>query len=603
MAQIVGRLSYSDLAAAVRSGRSLGLAALDVRDRAVRRLTAPGGACAYLDDCLSAALVAIAADDAVTLRLLLDTGVLNVNAPFPLGTVTSGRRHPIFIDRVLATGYSPRSQRLLDLYGYTTLLEQAAGALAPKSIDLLVRAGALPWPYMETPLVAAIGTLFPNRVTVSIGDDPYDPFLSHMTGTQPVRREEGVDVVHVVNTLLRRFPRSPALDALTLNPLNRVYEAAQATARRGGSLPGTHAAADVAARLATRLIEAGYSPSEPVFESARMGIRNYENAHQIVADRSGTMEGPIERALGDVYRRWSDERPPGSDERDRARAEAGRASTERVQDAAVALDVSPLGDAPLPEPARRAFVALGGDRIRKSIGNDARPLLMRPPPSTLLRRAVDMLRASAIRTMLASGYGAWPTREALLNGLITEYGTRCLLDEVGPLVPGAPPDDVLATVDALLSDAERTRPLDFWDVNPLTVARNALVYAAIAPANTPDRALANQNVAAYMYDIVGRLLEAGYSPDERATAAPFPPADWAVPVIASGSWPTSFGAAALAYRRSDERAYAGAPLTERQLAERGLRDLEGLAAAQPAAATLRCVLDLYDRHSDPAASL
>jgi hypothetical protein len=452
---------------------------------------------------MGAALRAIAADDAATLGDLITSGSLgDVGEPFVLATIT--RADP---------GMSAAERALLERkipYAYTTLLEQAAAALAPESLRALIAAGARPWPNPETPLAAAVGDVLVSSVG-SYGE-------RHVQSTGPTRP---VDMLQVVDILLDNFERSPVIDISTFNPLTQTRIAAIHTVERMGRRASNEALVgmlNLAQELVESFVHEGYSPLEPATNLGRSELDETSPMMSFglsgIGERHGSPERSVNTGMANLYRRLladqSQEERAAADRR----AAAGR---ERFR----AIRILGAGRLSSDEEVRDAMRALATDVVMRGpasflmIREGADWLLPRGAPNTIVASTVDSLDAPRIRLLLDGGFRAWPTVEALANELLV----RSILDDQGQMTYALALDHrTVDTLLAMLRSLPRTRPLSRWDANPLTVARNvALVVAMRVPERT-DVAL----------DIVRLLLSAGYSPDERAVGIYFPPIEWAM---------------------------------------------------------------------------
>nr|UDO47564.1 hypothetical protein [Pandoravirus massiliensis] len=160
---------------------------------------------------------------------------------------------------------------------------------------------------------------------------------------------------------------------------------------------------------------------------------------------------------------------------------------------------------------------------------------------------------AAAEALLDAGAAPWPTPEAVLNEALATMnvtGFKRGSDRRAPVTPYDP----VALVRLLLDAFARSPALSAWDVNPLSVVVRGL---------SGDAALAARGVRPPIGPLLSEMLiDAGYSPDERAAA-----------IILDGD---DDGEASLFVRRTPEQR---ARLAARDV---GAQVLEGISALEDA---------------------
>lgn len=135
--------------------------------------------------------------------------------------------------------------------------------------------------------------------------------------------------------------------------------------------------------------------------------------------------------------------------------------------------------------------------------------LTRPMPTTPLGLAAAHGSTAAAEALLDAGAVPWPTPEAVLNEALATMnvtGFRRGSDRYAPVAPY----DSVGFVTLLLDSFARSPALSAWDVNPLTVVVRGLAG---------DATLAARGVRPLVGPLLSSMLiDAGYSPDERASA-------------------------------------------------------------------------------------
>nr|UMO79717.1 hypothetical protein [Pandoravirus aubagnensis] len=135
--------------------------------------------------------------------------------------------------------------------------------------------------------------------------------------------------------------------------------------------------------------------------------------------------------------------------------------------------------------------------------------LTRPMPTTPLGLAAAHGSTAAAEALLDAGAIPWPTPEAVLNEALATMnvtGFRRGGDRYAPVAPYDP----VALVSLLLVAFARSPALSAWDVNPLTVVVRGLAG---------DATLEARGVRPLVGPLLSSMLiDAGYSPDERASA-------------------------------------------------------------------------------------
>jgi hypothetical protein len=605
---IVGLAGPRGAAALARTGREAGERARAFLAEPGRLLAGYGWPCARLEDCLGAALRAVYTDDAPALRRIVRSGLLgNIDRTFSPLSLSWIARPAVCISR------NPRASAPDCEAGYTTLLVEAARALSPASIAVLAEAGARPWPYRETALAAAIDSLV-DRVTVFVRRDMPTSF-GRPYAWEVVARREG-DIEATVAALLGRFGRSIGPVRATGNPLDDLLVAVDA-----GVLP-RDVALERAYGVARLLFGAGYRPSGGSSSPPSVGFSMFGARPPVAADLPSSMLRAVYPALAEEVRQdpWMNDYGDDDDEYGEEHLrEAWDESAVRARYDRALEDVLPSGLAVVPKGPQAVRTAL--DLLRGVLGEPlflSRPtprsrypvfsdLLARPMPDTVLADAVARNDAALVGILLSSPGGrvaaaVWPTPEAVINGALLGALDAWLS---ASHAPPSPPFDALR---ALLRAVPRTRPLDPWDANPLTVARNALAAAATAATarglGPPIGEAACEETP--FYGLLEELLAAGYSPDERAlaTVGPYWLTDFAGPFVASRGGAPVRGLPesreGITYNPpSDElRERARTGLSERDLAAADLAQLDdpGTPAANAARNALECVLGLYERH-------
>lgn len=135
--------------------------------------------------------------------------------------------------------------------------------------------------------------------------------------------------------------------------------------------------------------------------------------------------------------------------------------------------------------------------------------IVRSLPMTPLAIAAAHGSVNAARALIEAGARPWPTPETVLNEALA---TAPVAQFERPN-SAASPYDVTPLVALLLDSFERQRPLDPWDVNPLTVVDNIMYDDVRTTAVVTESSGLPKTPT-----LVAMLLEAGYSPDERASA-------------------------------------------------------------------------------------
>lgn len=135
--------------------------------------------------------------------------------------------------------------------------------------------------------------------------------------------------------------------------------------------------------------------------------------------------------------------------------------------------------------------------------------LTRPMPTTPLGLAAAHGSIAAVEALLDAGAVPWPTPEAVLNEALATMnvtGFRRGGDRYAPIAPYDP----MAMVSLLLGASARSSALSAWDVSPLLVVVRGL---------PGDAALAARGARPLVSPLLSSMLvDAGYSPDERASA-------------------------------------------------------------------------------------
>jgi hypothetical protein len=227
----------------------------------------------------------------------------------------------------------------------------------------------------------------------------------------------------------------------------------------------------------------------------------------------------------------------------------------------------------------------------------------RDPYHTLLGVAVASGSPRVVAALIDAGAQPWPTREALLNSALSRI-PQTHYDDIEGTQRRV---DMLGVADVLLRRFGRSPRLDPLDDNPLTVARTAAVYGAMLDAD-PLHYLDN-----IMPAVLARLVAAGYSPDERASAVSRAPPSVEDAIMLTYRVEHSFGRGGTPVEglpggpTGAQRRAALSRLTERQAAEAWLNDALGIVAstrrtrlpeeltplAYPLAEALKAVVALY----------
>jgi hypothetical protein len=408
------------------------------------------------------------------------------------------------------------------------MLERAARALAPGSLVLLIERGARPWPNPEALLVAAIG----DRLAFGM-DSRAGRVLVPTSTARPV------DVLETIDVLLDHFPRSDVIDKTVPNPLTAAryatVSAVGALVDPGAATPERVAAAiDLGEQIVRGLLDEGYSPLELADERTT----ELDDARSDAKPTNGPIRSRLSSAFVSIY----EQALARASEEERRAAVARAAAARERNDSIGTVTNATVGLLPPGERLRRlggpfvrAVSALAPDVVLRGPSYLEPPteattaLLPRRSPHTLLAGAVARRDPDLVRAMLAAGLRPWPTLETLVNDLLVREASRA--DDAAAPIRDTPRREAMGydtwdTVDALLESVPRTRPLDRWDINPLTVARNAILRMAIAWPH--ERVKMAEPLALH---IVQSLVGAGYDPDERAVGLAFPPAEWALPLI------------------------------------------------------------------------
>ncbi|AGO82551.1 hypothetical protein pdul_cds_474 [Pandoravirus dulcis] len=130
--------------------------------------------------------------------------------------------------------------------------------------------------------------------------------------------------------------------------------------------------------------------------------------------------------------------------------------------------------------------------------------LTRPAPMTPLGLAAAHGSIEAARALIEAGAVPWPTSEAVLNEALATMNVSAFERPDGRLHDYRPDD----MVDLLLEAFERSPVLSAWDVNPLSVVLGLMSASARIAAATGGPVVGPR--------LSQMLLDAGYSPDERA---------------------------------------------------------------------------------------
>ncbi|AVK76192.1 hypothetical protein pneo_cds_585 [Pandoravirus neocaledonia] len=135
--------------------------------------------------------------------------------------------------------------------------------------------------------------------------------------------------------------------------------------------------------------------------------------------------------------------------------------------------------------------------------------LTRPMSTTPLGLAAAHGSTAAAEALIEAGAVPWPTPEAVINEALATMnvtGFRRGGDRYAPIAPYDP----VALVSLLLTTFARSPALSAWDVNPLLVVVRGLAG---------DAALAARGARPLVGPLLSSMLvDAGYSPDERALA-------------------------------------------------------------------------------------
>lgn len=134
----------------------------------------------------------------------------------------------------------------------------------------------------------------------------------------------------------------------------------------------------------------------------------------------------------------------------------------------------------------------------------AQARLTRPAPMTPLGLAAAHGSAEAARALIEAGAVPWPTPEAVLNEALATMNVSAFKRPDGRLHDYRPDD----MVDLLLGAFGRSPVLSAWDVNPLSVVLGLMSTSARIAAATGSPIVGSR--------LSQMLLDAGYSPDERA---------------------------------------------------------------------------------------
>nr|UMO78394.1 DNA pol3 gamma3 superfamily incomplete domain [Pandoravirus belohorizontensis] len=314
-------LSPQDVAALYGASRRLAAALaypLAQRRAAFEAFMAPGAPCGDYAGCLATLLAAIARDDPVTVRRVIQSRVIGLDDLLdvggkalygnPLTAVTTrdsmdGQLDPDAFERAFSNDWVSRAysgQRLAPTrrwrhedfgqrgWNYASPLALAVIAKAPDVVRELAASGARPWPSVESLLeraliqpfdeyllalnldttrYAGIGALMNLKYAAGArsielnADDPL-PRTERIAPNATVRIRRA-DTLDVVRALVESFPRNRPLHHGDVNPLTalRLYAVESVSGTRHG--PTDPAAIEAAlAPLIDTLLDAGYSPDE-----------------------------------------------------------------------------------------------------------------------------------------------------------------------------------------------------------------------------------------------------------------------------------------------------------------------------------------------------
>ncbi|AVK74845.1 hypothetical protein pqer_cds_423 [Pandoravirus quercus] len=130
--------------------------------------------------------------------------------------------------------------------------------------------------------------------------------------------------------------------------------------------------------------------------------------------------------------------------------------------------------------------------------------LTRPAPTTPLGLAAAHGSINAARALIEAGAVPWPTPEAVLNEALATMNVGAFARPTRQMEPY----DAADMVALLLATFGRSNVLSAWDVNPLSVV--------LGLASADARIAAAADVPLASLRLSRMLLDAGYSPDERA---------------------------------------------------------------------------------------
>lgn len=535
-----------------------------------RPTRAPNAPCRAFSECLASAIRAIALDDGDTLASLIASGAIDPIAPIMLLPVYGQADIETIVRRYALTQAVPPAHLvqpfIVGLYGLTSSvfgqsadritqvpvpggsangvsvqwyswLDLAATMVAPRCMRILLDAGAQPMP----------GESVQHVINRASGPRLWDLLVSYglvrdarsARGFRATERHERpIRVSDVVRALVEAFPlgspSAPLPIDVTVNPLDHVYRSAYQGAAHLPIADYSIENLDDAVATARVLIDAGY-PSEGLSRlAAGMGpdpsamprqVPETAQRLQTVLAAFGAMAHQESAHL--ERNRVANLLPAEALIRDRAQVytRVGGAVAQilaGVQGTGAVTEIIDLvheGAVDPHVPLPRVFLNLANPALK-----DWQSLpwgLTSPIPPTVAGFAAYEHIApllQAISQSTPSGQkDAWPSNESVLNAALAALRNR---DAVRLSVM-----DMDDAVDTLLDARGRSGPLSVWDVNPLTVARNALsaFYGrALRSPSAEGGVQSLETVITETRSLVGRLLDAGYEPDERMAAIPHP---------------------------------------------------------------------------------
>jgi len=567
------------------------------RAQAMTQLRAPGAICATYANCLLGVVEAIVRDDSQQLVRLLVGGVVDPRQPIMLAII-NGQASGMLRAWRTANAFATLSDYALDafalpirglyddaqervelpgaiLYGRTvsgwlpiSLINLAASLVAPKCLEVLVRAGARPLPDRASSAINdAIGAVLPARIrwhdytrspvpehqgdettrfvpTTKVPEQRYAIRVTPIQNVGQVPQVRESALVEIIDRLLYAFPDRFVPPGQS--PADGVYGATLAALHDASSPVDRAAALQVGLGVARSLVSAGY-PFAGTHALAGVYAFPSPEASEAFAAIDHLASVPAISVGMTTYATAvaQDDYQRDQDVRDLFETHPQPYPTLwRQLEALIENDrVDPL------TPLDSAFASAPGPADATGPWRRLQWGLTSPLAPTLLDLAAYYHNRQLLSTIEAALAGQtplapspWPTPESTLNGAL--YSMRTLFADEVPVrareIPNQTAADlqrVLDTVYTVLHVLERSPQLAPLDVNPLTVARNSLwlyyssqmssVFFRVRYSSDDARAkvlirAVGQSVADAASTLMAALIGYGYTPRERMAAVPHP---------------------------------------------------------------------------------